>query len=207
MALPRKTLDELNRKRQLGMQERVAAGLGALLAAMPDLGEDALAGYVGRAFPVVAGGQHAAASSAAGYGVAIAALAGHRIKRAVDVEHALERSGVLVQPDSRSLVAPVLRARALVDEGAAMPAAVEQAASYAHALTSGDLQAAQRVGVEEGTSSTGARVRGYRKEVDPACCPWCELVGADRVYKGADSVPFHDRDRCSVSPVLEGEEA
>jgi hypothetical protein len=190
-------LDQRHRRRQAELAQRVAARLGLYVGNLETLDETELAAYGAAAYPVVAGGQARAASLAAGYGVALA----RRRPEAIDVSGALEASGVLVAPDSRSLVAPVLRARLLVSEGQSKAAALAAAASYAHALSSNDLQAAQRVGLDEGVSAVGARVAGYQKELSPDACEWCQLT-AERTYSSADSVPFHDRDACSVAPVL-----
>jgi hypothetical protein len=205
---PRSLLDAQHLARQTAIQDGVKRTLGILLGAMPDLGEPALADYVDGAYPVVAGGQHAAGDTAAGYIRVIAAARararGRRLvpRRPTDVEAALLKAGVLVEPDSRSLVAPVLRARALVDEGELVPAAMQAAASYAGALSSNDLQAAQRVGLDEGAKSSGLEVHGWVKSLGPGACSWCSTI-ADNVYDDADSIPWHDGDRCGVEPSLD----
>jgi len=204
----RSVLDELHRRRQQGIQRAVGAGLGVLLRAMPSLDEESLAFYVDGAYPIVAGGQTTAGETAAGYiGVIAAARARareqrHRLRRPPDVLAALTRSGVLVQPDSRSLVAPVLRARALEADGMAAPAALEAASSYADALASNAMQAAQRVGLGEGAAANGLEVDGWRKQLGPGACSWCNAI-ANGVYADPDAVPYHDNERCGVEPELD----
>lgn len=205
---PRSVLDAQHLARQNRIRAGVATALDVLLAAMPDLGEESLAGYVDAAYPVVAGGQLEAGDTAAGYINVIAAARARargrtlRPKRPVDVAGALEKTGTLVTADSRSLVAPVLRARSVVEEGAEVRVALEAASSYAGSLSSNDLQAAQRVGLQEGASSSGLAVHGWRKGLGPEPCSWCQGI-ADRVYGRPESIPFHDNDRCGVEPDLD----
>jgi hypothetical protein len=110
-------------------------------------------------------------------------------------------TGVAVTSESRSLVAPPLRARHLVAEGATLLEAKAEAAEYSVQLGSLDLQAAQRVGLEEGVAAGGARIVGYRKELAAGACEWCRSTSAT-VCDSADAVPFHRNDACSVAPVL-----
>jgi hypothetical protein len=205
---PRSLLDAQHLARQQAIQRGVAMNLRILLATMADLSQPALDDYVNGAYPVVAGGQHASADTAAGYigviAVARAQLRGRRYRprRPVDVAAALTKSGVLVQPDSRSLVAPVLRARSLEAEGQAMPVAIDHAASYAAALSSNDVQAAQRVGLGEGAHASGLEVHGWRKSVAADACDWCGAI-ADAVYDDPEKIPFHEWDKCGVEPALD----
>lgn len=167
---------------------------------MQDLGEDELSRYVNSAYPTVAGGQLVSADTAAAYAQV---LAGHaRRRRPIDVEQALARAGVLVSTESRSVVAPILRARHLVAEGEAHTAAMRTAASYAGQLSDADLQAAMRVGVNEGAKASGLEVEVWRKAPGPDACEWCLSI-ADNTYGSADDVPFHDGDRCGIEPELE----
>jgi hypothetical protein len=190
-------LDTRHRVQQERLAHGVARRLGGMLRGLPDLAQPSVVAYHDGALVLVLGGQHTSANLAAGY----TAARSRRRLLDVDVVNALARSGVLVTTDSRSLVAPVLRARHLVAEGAELAAALENAAGYAAALSSNDLQAAQRVGLAEGA---GDGVVGWRKLVGPDACQWCNLT-ADTVYADPDSIPFHDNDRCSVEPVLENE--
>lgn len=197
-------VDARHRIRQHAIADTVAARLSALLVTMPNLEQEQLDRYVADAFPLVAGGQRLAADTGAGYAAVLATpVRGPRPrpKRPVDVDRALQRSGVLVEPDSRSLVAPPLRARRLVAEGNHLEVALRAAASYAGDLSSNDLQAAMRVGVGEGAAAVGLETQGWRKSLSPDACPWCQDI-ADNVYDDPESIPFHDGDRCGAEPDL-----
>ena len=189
------------RERQVALAEAVARRLGATLGSLSSLDELELRRYVVTAYPTVAGGQVAAAEGGAGYVTAIVSRTPRARRNVVDVAGALTRSGVLVTPESRSLVAPVLRARALVAEGAEHVVALEAATAYAGSLSSLDLQAAQRVGVGEGARASEATVDGWEKDVGPDACNWCSAV-AGQVYDDPEAVPFHDNDKCSVIPAI-----
>jgi hypothetical protein len=196
----RAILDERHRRRQAIVADVVASRLGSLIATMHDLSQEALVAYVEQAYPVVAGGQTVAADTAAAYSRALAA--GRRPKRPVDVAGALAKSGKLVTPDSRSLVAPILRARHLAAEGEQAASVVVTAANYAAQLSAADLQAAMRVGVDEGATASGLETQGWSKGLGPEPCEWCISI-ADNVYGDPDSIPYHDGDRCGVEPVLD----
>jgi hypothetical protein len=200
-AVHRAIVDERHRQRQAVIARLVDTRLEALLVTMRDLGEDELVRYVDSAYPAVAGGQRVSADTAAAYAEVLAGR--RRARRPLDVEGALRKSGVLVGPDTRSVVAPVLRARHLVAEGESQPAALRTAASYAGQLSAADLQAAMRVGVDEGAKASGLEVGGWRKAPGGDACDWCQTI-ADNVYDDADAVPFHDGDKCGVEPDLEG---
>jgi hypothetical protein len=193
-------LDERHRQQQQALAGRLADSLGALIATWETLDEDELRAYHDRAYPRVAGGQRTAARLAAAYGLALTRRPGVA-PGAVDVSGALRSSGVEIDPESRSLVAPPLRARALVAEGATLLEAKAAARDYAGQLGSLDLQAAQRVGLEQGVGAGGARIGGYRKQLAGSACSWC-VETAQEVYHSADAVPFHHNDGCSVAPVL-----
>jgi hypothetical protein len=198
----RHAIDRVYRERQVALAELVARRLGVTLGSLASLDELELARYVATAHPVVAGGQYAAANGGAGYVTALVSRTDRARRNVVDVAGALTRSGVLVTPESRSIVAPVLRARRLVGEGEAYPVALEAAQAYASSLSSLDLQAAQRVGVGEGARASEAAVEGWEKDVGPDACSWCAIV-AGTVYDDPEAVPFHDNDKCSVIPALE----
>jgi hypothetical protein len=200
VSVHRAIVTERHNRRQGVIAALVHSRLEALLVTMHDLGEDELARYVDSAYPTVAGGQVVSADTAAAYA---GVLAGRR-RRPVDVERALAKSGALVTADSRSIVAPVLRARHLVTEGEAHSTAMRTAASYAGQLSSADLQAAMRVGVNEGAKAAGLEVEVWRKAPGGDACDWCQSI-ADNTYDNAEDVPFHDGDRCGVEPELEGE--
>lgn len=172
-----------------------------MLGGLGDLTQADLEQYVNAAYPTVAGGQKVAADHGAGY---ITALVRERLRArasTVDVAGALRKSGVIVTPESRSLVAPVLRARALVAEGESLPSALKAASSYAGALSSLDLQAAQRVGLNEGARAAEVAVEGWVKETGPTACEWCIAVSG-QTYGDAEAVPFHENDQCVVVPEL-----
>ena len=192
--------DQVHRRAQVRLAEVTAARLKAVLERLPDpTGQEAMDDYNRAAVPIVAGGQTRAAQVAVGY---IATLAAPT--RTPSVARAVR--GVLVDKDAPVARSPVLRLWKLVEEGSAIADAVTAAGSYAEALASNDLQAAQHAGLEEGASSAGQRIVGWMKELDPECCDWCRLVGEERVYYRADTVSSHERDKCSVRPVFEGEE-
>jgi hypothetical protein len=111
--------------------------------------------------------------------------------------------GALVTAGSPVATSPVLRLLARLSEGDDEPVARQAAGSYAGALATGDLQAAQRGGLEEGARAGGRRVRGWRKELAPGACEWCVMIasGGGR-YRQPDTVPFHQRDHCGVAPVF-----
>jgi hypothetical protein len=67
------------------------------------------------------------------------------------------------------------------------------------------MQAAQRAGADAAAGVSSERIVGWRKDVVDDCCDWCHLVGDERIYRGADTVPFHDGDRCGVAPVYSDE--
>jgi hypothetical protein len=201
-------LDERHRIRQQRLAGRLATRLEMLVATWETLAQEEVEAYHDGAYPLVAGGQREAARLAAAYGRTLGeqALGVPSLPGPTDIVGALLNSGVGVTPESRSLVAPPLRARSLVAEGATLAEAKLEAAEYAGQLGSLDLQAAQRVGLEQGVHAGGKRVVGYRKVLAGGACSWCREVGGERVYHSADSVPFHRNDACSVAPVLaEGE--
>jgi hypothetical protein len=195
-------LDERHRARQHELAGRLAQRLNFLVSTWETLSQEEVDAYHDRAYPLVAGGQRDSARLGAAYGRTLAQEAGvlPSVPGPTDIVGALVRSGVGVTPESRSLVAPPLRARALVAEGATLGEAKLAAAEYAGQLGSLDLQAAQRVGLEQGVG--GARIAGYRKQPAGGACEWCRSV-AGEVYDSADAVPFHRNDACAVAPVLE----
>jgi hypothetical protein len=198
----RATVDARHRARQQAIAGVVGLRLSGLLVSLPDLSEEQLAAYVESAYPTVAGGQLAAADTAAVYARVLAA--GRKTRRPPDVPAALDKSGVLVTRETPSVVAPVLRARKLVNAGDVYSTAISIAAGYAGQLSSADLQAAMRVGVDEGAKAAGLRVGGWRKAPGGDACEWCQMI-ADNVYDDADAVPFHAGDRCGVEPDVETE--
>jgi hypothetical protein len=193
-------LDDRHRAQQAALAAQLARTLGLRIATWETLDEDELLAYHASAYPLVAGGQRQAARLAAGYGLTLARRPGVTAGP-LDVSGALRRSGVEVTRESRSLVAPMLRARKLVGEGATLLDAKADASEYAGQLGSLDLQAGQRVGLEQGVGAGGARIEGYRKSLSGTACSWCRET-AQTIYRQADAVPFHRNDSCSVEPVL-----
>ena len=191
-------LDRSHRARQLVLRQQTGNQLGRLLASLPSFDQAGVEAYHEPALVAVTAGQRAAATTAAGY-------AGLRVprprpRRPVDVDAALARSGLLVTPDSPSVVAPAVHGMALVSQGLTFAAALQAAQSMAYALSSMDMQSALGVGLEEGTSAAGGRITGYRKELSPDACAMCQESDGV-IYESADDVPFHERDTCSVAPV------
>lgn len=177
----------------------VRDSLARLVYALPDVDEQAaMDAYTPAAVSIVTGGQRQSATFAFAYMRALIPPA--RGRAAPTIERAL--IGRLVTVDSPVARSPVLRMWARIAEGEERAVARQAAASYANALASGDLQAAQRGGLEEAARATGKRTR-WRKHLNPASCEWCRKVGGERTYASPDKVPFHERDECSVAPVVE----
>ena len=115
-------------------------------------------------------------------------------------------AGVAVNAASPVARSPVLRLLARLKEGDPELDARRAAGSYAGALGSGDLHVAERGGLDEAARAGTRRIVGWRKELSPEPCPWCVTIasGGGR-YRRADTVPFHQRDRCGVAPVFANE--
>lgn len=191
-------VDIAHRAAQVGLRERVGSGLGALLANLPEPeSQAAMEAYSRAALPLVAGGQRSAAMLALAYMERVAPGRGASLERAL--------RGVQVDAEAPVVRSPVLRLWGLLADGADPSEATAASASYADALASGDLQVAERSGLMEGASASGREVIGWRKQLAGSACEWCRLVGFERVYNSAETVPFHDRDSCGVAPVLGAE--
>ena len=191
-----------HRRAQQQLQTELEQNLELLIQTLPDLGQDNLEWYARNAALRTAATQTRSAQLGAGY---VLTLLGpdsptRRQRRTIDIEAALE--GVRVDASSPVAVAPVLRARSLETE-LGLELAKGEAGTYAAQLGSGDVQAAQRAGLDAGAASSGVRIGGWTKELGPTACPWCQAVSGERVYGSASSVPFHDNDRCSVAPVTD----
>ena len=201
----RRDVDLRYRVRQQALRDVVGARLAALLVTiLPDpVDQDSIVRYVNAAYPVVYGGQHAVAQNAAGYAQALAAgtTVVPRARRAVDVAGALTSSGVLVTAETRSIVAPALRVMRHVAEGATHAEALVIGGGYAGQLSAGSLQAASRVGIDEGADAAGLEVEAWRSSASGDACDWCQLI-AENVYDSPDKVPFHENDKCDVVPEL-----
>lgn len=169
------------------------ASLAAWAAVALGASDEAAALYLPGAVERTAGGQARAAALAAGYVAGIMAAAVDPPSRLAPVD----LSGVpLVTEETRWLYSPVLRMRALLAEGVAEPAAHAQASAYAVSMVPGDLQAAERAGLDAGAAAHNARAR-FRKVPAGGACGWCQEI-ASKDYPSAEAVPFHAGDRCSV---------
>jgi hypothetical protein len=124
--------------------------------------------------------------------------------RPPSLNRALE--GVAVDDQSPVTRSPVLRLWREVGQGIERAAAVQTASAYAATLASNDLAVAERGGLAEAGDAADMPIRGWRKELAANACEWCILVGAERIYNEADTVPFHANDECSVAPVFVGED-
>lgn len=152
---------------------------------------------------VVSGGQFAAAAFAAAY------LRGYVLPvEPIDVTGAL--TGVLLAASDPKAVVGLLRMWHLIDEGAGIPEARLSAATYARGLAEGDMQTAQRAGLDAAAQATRQAVR-WRKVAGPDACDWCQAIAggpAPARYFSAASVPMHmpvpgkgrGVCRCSVAP-------
>jgi hypothetical protein len=192
--------DRTHRRAQRRLYDQVAATLAALIDALQDpRAQTAMDIYNRAATRTVGGGQRRAAQLAFAYLATLAPPV-----QPASVERALR--GVLVDSGSAVARSPILNLWSALDEGTPVAQAKQAAGSYAGALASNDLAVAERGGLDEGARASGERIVGWRKELDPNCCDWCQQVADERVYRSADSVPFHERDRCSAAPVFAGEE-
>jgi hypothetical protein len=181
--------------------------LKALIEALPEPeAQAAMDAYAPAAARVVAGGQHRSATLGMAYVGKIAPRA--PAKTAPTVERAL--AGLLVDESSPVARSPVLRLWKRLGEGVDPAEAKREAAAYAEELGSNDLQAAERGGLQEGARASGRKVKGWRKVLSTSPCEWCRSIagtagssGQSGRYKQAETVPFHERDRCGVAPVFE----
>lgn len=197
------TLDRRHRIAQQRLSGALQTALTGVLMTLPDPDSEQAAGvYAATAARLVGGAQHRSA------GLAIAYLAGLSPPDpnvpAASVDRALD--GTLVTTASPVAHSPLLRLLARLAEGEEEALARQAAGSYAGALGTGDVQAAQRGGLQEGARAGQRRIRGWRKELSASPCPWClEVASTTGRYKSPDTVPFHERDKCGVAPVFEDE--
>lgn len=193
-------LDERHRLAQKRLDENVFARLYALLAGLSEPREQAAMDvYNTGAAAIVGGGQRASVQLAFAY---VGALL--RFKRQPSLDRAL--APVLVSRESSVTRSPILRAWSMIDEGLPQSEAISSAQSYARRLASNELQVAERNGLDEGAHAAERKIRGWRKQLAASPCPWCVRVGGQRVYRSAETVPFHENDECGVAPVFEREE-
>lgn len=199
--------DHLHRTAQERLAAETSRRLAALIAAIPEPGEQAaMDAYAPAAARLVAGGQHKAATLGMAYVGRLAPRAPG--KPPPTVERAL--ADVLVSQDSPVARSPVLRMWKRLGEGVAPEEAKREAASYAEELGSNDLQVAERGGLREAANASGRKVKGWRKVLSSNPCEWCRAIAGTEGSSGqlgryhqADSVPFHERDHCGVAPVFE----
>jgi hypothetical protein len=189
------------------VQERLAetleAALMGLLLRLPEPAtEDAFERYARQAVRLVGGAQHRSATFAMAYVAQLSPPAPLRPPPTTD--RALAGTAVTAaSPVARS---PVLRLLARLKDGDDELVARQAAGSYAGALGTGDLHAAERGGLDEAARAGTRRITGWRKELSVDPCPWCVTIasGGGR-YRRAETVPFHERDRCGVAPVFADE--
>lgn len=176
--------------------------MGLLLRLPEPSTDEAFALYERESARLVGGAQRLSATLAMAY---VAQLSPPRdTTPPPTAERALE--GVAVTAASPVTRSPVLRLLARLKEGEEETLARRSAGSYAGELGSGDVQAAERGGLDEAARAGTRRIVGWRKELSPEPCPWCVTIasGGGR-YRRADTVPFHSRDRCGVAPVFADE--
>jgi hypothetical protein len=189
------------------VQERLSTALeGALMALLMRLPEpsteQAFALYEREAVRLVGGAQRRSATFAMAY---VAQLSPPSpVLEPPTADRALE--GVAVTAASPVARSPVLRLLARLKDGDDESVARRAAGSYAGELGTGDVQAAERGGLDEAARVGTRRLVGWRKELSPEPCEWCVMIasGGGR-YRRADTVPFHPRDHCSVAPVFADE--
>jgi hypothetical protein len=194
-----------DRKHRLA-QERLADAtsrkLSALIFALDDPeADDAIERYAPVAARVVSGGQHRSARFALAYLATTATRAPG--KSPPSVTRALD--GVLVDESFPVARSPILRLKKRLADGDELALARQSASSYAEELATGDLQAAERGGLDEAARASGKKIRGWRKVLSSEPCDWCRTIASDTTgrYRSAETVPFHARDHCSVAPVFE----
>jgi hypothetical protein len=193
------------------MQAAVVGAAGArlrgTLAVVPDFEQDSVDAYTREAFRVVRGGQERAAFLGVSFA---AAVTGARV--AGSVLEALDRAGVRVTLESRNLVAPALRARHELAEGATLEEARDRAGSYAASLAGFDIRQAENVGLREGVPAGTY----WEKVPGPDACEFCletspgpRLRGGGYGYLELDTVARHGAGKapcqCGVNPVTREE--
>lgn len=191
--------DRAHRLAQQRLATTVGARLDAMIRALPDpMAQSSMDAYNRAAAKLVAGAQRRSAQLSIAYLGTIVPP-----RRPPSPDAAIE--DVRVTQESPVTRSPILRVWGLVTAGTALVAALENAGAYASTLSSNDLAVAERGGLGEAADASGERIVGWRKELSDDACDWCQGI-ADQLFSGADLVPFHPNDACSVAPVLEGEE-
>lgn len=191
-------LDRRHRRAQDRLGQTVQAALMGALGGLPDPGSDtSKAVYAAFAVRMVGGAQRRSADLAIGYLAQLSPPSG----APASVGRAL--AGVTVTSQSPVATSPILRLLSRLAEGDEESVARRAAGSYAGALGSGDVHAAERGGLSEGARAGTRPVRGWRKELGPGACDWCvEIASSGGRYGAPESVPFHERDHCGVAPVF-----
>lgn len=188
--------DQLHLQAQLRLRRVTGAAVAGVLAAITlDRSEEIRDEYQTTTVRIVRGGQLAAAGLAAAYIAAYVPPV-----RSVDLRHAL-RGTLLDADDGRSLVG-LVRMWSLLDDGVPPLDARMAAGSIARNLAEGDLQAACRVGLDEGAHAAERTAR-WAKLPAPGACEWCqEIANQGYRYRSAESIPFHSHGpcRCSYAP-------
>ena len=198
----RERLHSRHRELQAQNAKDVAGKLGAALRSLPNLSDESRDIYVSRSVPIVAGGQRRAASLAAAY---VRFLAGAR-----EGSPALELGRRGVTAESGWVASPVARGRAKLAADLPWSAAIDAASTYAAGLASCDLQVAVRFGADAGAKSVDAEIIGWRMELSPSACDWCQMVSGEaadnpRAYHDPDGLPFHEHCQCAPAPIFADE--
>jgi hypothetical protein len=190
--------DRAHRAAQTKLRDATSERLASMLFALPEpRAQKSFDAYNAAAAKLVGGSQRRSAQLSIAY-----VTIGQRTVRPPSPARAI--SGVVVSRESPVTRSPMLRLWHEIDKGIETAIALQLAAGVAQRLASGDLQVAERAGLEEGAQSTGQRIVGWTKELSDDACPWCIEVAEGR-YSSADAVPFHENDKCSVTPIFEGE--
>jgi hypothetical protein len=186
--------DGLHRRAQQALQQQVMAAVHGLITAITlDRTQTVRDAYAAAHSHLVAAGEYQAALLAVTY---VGAYAPPRLTP--DLPTAL--AGTLMTPDHPGAIVGLLRLWTLLDQGTPEPQARTEAGSFTANLTGGDMQAAQRVGLDEGARIAERRLR-WRKDPAPGACDWCRMIASGGArYHSASSVPFHQSDRCAVVP-------
>jgi len=185
--------DDLHRLAQLALRDQTGAALRLLVATVPLIRSEIVrAWFAGEVARIVAGGQWQAAGLAVGYLADLVAFT-----ETPDLDTALD--GELLTADQPGASFGFGRMWWLIDNGADELEARENAAAATAIRSTADLMNAERVGLDEGARVAERQPR-WRKEPGPDPCDWClEIVSEGARFLAADTVPFHQGDRCSVA--------
>jgi hypothetical protein len=110
-------------------------------------------------------------------------------------------AGHLTGPDDPHAIVGLLRLWSLMDDGSEELEARGLAGIFASNLAEGDLQAAQRDGLDEATRASHRSAR-WGLEPNAEACEWCaEIAALGSVFPDAETVPFHSHGPCRCAPV------